>query len=362
MNRQDVQLLQSIEGYPLLSLLLPTHRTAPENQQDPIRVKNLQTEAVDRLSQEFSQREVAPLLKQLDELIAEIDYQYALDGLALFVGQDFARKFYLPFTITERVVIDHTFATRDLVFAMNRSPRYWVLSLSEQPTQLFEATRDALEEVRQGNKFPMTHGGPGGGSKLPGGAGINTSAVRDDQHRQFFRKVDNEFNEVTVNDPLPLLLVGIDRYFSFYKEVAANPSSIIGTVSGNHEKTPLDELGKLTWEVAEQYFADRREKVMQELDDAISAQKCASTIGEVWRMAKEGRGDLLLVEEDYHYPATVDETGMHITPAEDAAAPGVIDDAVDEVIETVMAMGGRVTFVENGKLDQHQRIALILRY
>jgi hypothetical protein len=79
-------------------------------------------------------------------------------------------------------------------------------------------------------------------------------------------------------------------------------------------------------------------------------------------MAEEGRGDTLLVEQDFHYPATVDETGLILTPAEDAAAPGVIDDAVDEVIEDVMMKGGSVVFVDNGALAQHQRIALILRY
>ncbi len=61
----------------------------------------------------------------------EIDYRYALDGLAIFVNQDFARKFYLPFPVRERVSIDESFATRDLVMAMNRAPRYWVLALSE---------------------------------------------------------------------------------------------------------------------------------------------------------------------------------------------------------------------------------------
>jgi len=58
----------------------------------------------------------------------------------------------------------------------------------------------------------------------------------------------------------------------------------------------------------------------------------------------------------------VDETGMILSPAEDASAPGVIDDAVDEVIEEVMVKGGGVVFVDDGALEQHRRIALILRY
>ena len=81
----------------------------------------------------------------------------------------------------------------------------------------------------------------------------------------------------------------------------------------------------------------------------------------MWRVANEGRGSLLLVEKDYHAPATTDEAGWHLLPADEAAAPDGMDDAVDEIIETVLSKQGRVVFLENGQLETHQRIALNLR-
>jgi hypothetical protein len=96
------------------------------------------TEATNRLLGEFSRRDVEPLLSRLEALVNDIDYRYTLDGLALFVNRDIGRQFILPFTLPERVVVDETFWTRSLVFALNRTPRYWVLALSEQPTRLFE--------------------------------------------------------------------------------------------------------------------------------------------------------------------------------------------------------------------------------
>jgi hypothetical protein len=67
--------------------------------------------------------------------------------------------------------------------------------------------------------------------------------------------------------------------------------------------------------------------------------------------------DLRLLQAMNEYPSV-----SIFSPAEDASAPGVIDDAVDEVIEEVMAKGGSVVFVDDGALEQHQRIAFILRY
>jgi len=76
---------------------------------------------------------------------------------------------------------------------------------------------------------------------------------------------------------------------------------------------------------------------------------------------KGGRGNLLLVEEDFHYPARLDETGERLEAAEDPAAPGVMEDAVDEIIEAVLSKKGQVVFVDNGRLEAHQSIALVLR-
>ncbi|MGH8521148.1 MAG: hypothetical protein ACREU9_06960 [Gammaproteobacteria bacterium] len=360
MNRQDVRLLQQISGYASLTITLPTHRTAPENRQDPIRVRYLVTQAANRLLGEFSKREIEPLLSRLEQLADGIDYRYTLDGLALFVNRDFARAFQLPFSLKERVVVDDSFFTRDLVLAMNRTPRYWTLVLSEKPTRLFEGTCENLVEIQDGG-FPITHEGPGGEQLLPGGLGVNKSEYRDERHRQFFRQVDAALKPFMAGDPLPLAVVGVDRFLAFFNEVMNHTTSIMTILTGSHDKTSAHELGKLVWPLVKANLDEKRQQDLLKLDKAIGERKFVSTIGEVWRLASEGRGSLLLVEEDFHFPGRVDETRMHLTPADDLAGPDVIDDAVDEIVEMVLDKRGQVRFVDNGQLETHQRIVLILR-
>ena len=361
MNRQDIQAVQAISSYPSLTITLPTHRTAPDNQQDPIRVRNLVAHAKDQLRAEFSSREVAALLERLDKLTASIDYRHALDGLVMFVNADFAAKFYLPFVFPERVVVAEKFLTRDLVFAMNRTSRYWVLALSEQPTRLFEGTLDTLVEIQEGG-FPMTHEGPGGATSLPGGYGVNPSAHRDERHRQFFRSVDAALKPFLAHDPLPMGVVGVDRYLAFWDEISTHKEFLRATLQGNYDEASAHELAKLVWPLVEKAQAERVQRHLDELDGYVSQQRVAATVGEAWRKANEGRGKLLLVEQDYHEAGRVDESGLLLLPADDPAAPGVIPDAVDEVIEAVLSKGGEVVFTENGALETYQRIALVLRY
>ena len=361
MNRQDIQVVQEASGHPSLTISLPTHRTAPDNFQDPIRVRNLVAQAKDRLRAEFSNRELAPLLERLDKLSESIDYRFALDGLVMFVNQDFAAKYYLPFALPERVVVAEKFLTRDLVYAMNRTPRYWVLTLSEQPTRLYEGVADALVEVEKGG-FPMVHEGPGGATSLPGGFGINVSAHRDERHRQFFRSVDAALKPILASDPLPLGVVGVDRWLAFFNEVTTHQEFIRATLLGNYDHVSPHELAKVVWPLVETALAERVQRHLAELDSYVSQQRVASTVGEAWRTAHEGRGKLLLVEKDYHEAGLVDESGLLLLPADDPTAPDVLPDAVDEVIETVLNKGCEVVFTENGQLDTYQRIALVLRY
>jgi hypothetical protein len=110
-GRQDLKQSQSLSKVPALSILLPTYRSLPENRKDPIKVNNLVSKATERLTQEFFNRELEPLLQGLLEVSStEIDHAHSLNGLALYVSHSFAKFYYLPFPVLLYVVIDQTFA------------------------------------------------------------------------------------------------------------------------------------------------------------------------------------------------------------------------------------------------------------
>ncbi len=359
-SRSDLKQLQGHKDYPSISLLAPTHRTSPANKRDRIVVKNLVTKALDRLHAEFPKRQVAPLVANLNKLVDKIDYDHLQDGLALFVSKDSATAIHLPFKVKARAVIDETFAIRDLVFSLNRAPRYRVLVLTEKPTRLFEASTKVLTEETT-KPFPMTHRGPGGASKLPGGPGVNRSAVRDDSHRQFFTKVDEALSAIQKLDPLPIVLVGVDRYLAFYQEITKNPDAIVAMVPGSHDEPSPSALGKMVWPAFLAGSTLRRTRALVRLGEAVRASRHASGVDQVWRSCFNKKVQTLLVETDFEYPADVAEGGDHLLPYTGQGVQS-LDDAVDDLIESVLTEGGEVFFYESGDLDTHQGIAAILRY
>ncbi len=360
MYRSELKRLQSQQDYPSLSLLAPTHRIAPAIEKDRIVVKNLAAEGLKRLESEFKKREIAGLVKNLNEMIKGIDWENSLDGIALFANRDTAKAVQLPFRPKARVVIDSTFATRDLVYSLNRSPRYRVLVLTEKRTRLFDATTNVLTENTT-KPFPMTHKGPGGATRLPGGEGINRSGVRDESHRQFFRKVDEALAAIQKNDHLPVVVVAIDRYHAFFHEMTKDPDAIVGAVSGSYDNPNTGDLGKLVWPVFKAGSTLLRTRALARLNEAVGVNRHASGIDQVWRAAYEKQVQTLFVETDFEYPADLAPSGDQLLPYT-KRGPAALDDAVDEVIEHVIASGGDVFFYDPGTLDIHQKIAAVLRY
>lgn len=51
-----------------------------------------------------------------------------------------------------------------------------------------------------------------------------------------------------------------------------------------------------------------------------------------------------------------------LVAVDDRDAPGVVDDAVDELIEAVLARGGTAQLVPDGTLDDLGRVALLTRH
>jgi len=362
MNRQDIIKIQSYSSYPSVSILMPTHRTFPDNQQDPIRLRNLVNQANQRLLGEFEKKRVSGIMENLTKKTEGIDFNHLQDSLAIFVNDNFSTMFMFPFPVKERATIDKTFETRDLVFAYNRSQPYYVIVINEKQIKFYLCVRENLSEVTHPS-LPMTNIVHEIKEGRIGDASYN-DRIRENEERQknFLREADALLKEFAAAEETPFLITGTQRQISMYREVTRFPNLILGTLKGSYENSSASEISKLVWPIAKEGFANKRKEVLNEVDKAISSKKFASGIDEVWELANEGRGKTLLTEINFEYPAIASSNGLQLVPSEIKPGEDVLDDAVDEIIESVIGKDGKVVFFDNDILEKYGRIAMILRY
>lgn len=363
-SADELAVLQSQRGYPLITLAMPTHRHFPNKQQDPIRFKDLVRQVRDRLAQELPARQVEQFYQQLVAVGERIDWSHTLDGLVVFIGNGIERIVYLPLRVRERAVIDHTFATRDLVVAQSKLLRYWVVSLSTNASRLFEGYGDHLVEITN-ERFPFPYDGPRSGdpeNPLPGGFGINPSAYRDEHLCHYFHRLDQALrHELPLLSP-PLFIIGTVRNRAFFAEVRSRHYDIIAELDGTMDHASPHQIAEQIAGALEAYLDRRASAALEEIEHAIKAGTYTCSLADMWHSAQQGRAELLLVERNFAAAAQWDPEHRMLTIVDDPTAPGVIDDIVDEIIEAVLNHRGRVVFVRDGQLQHCGHIAMALRY
>ncbi len=371
MDKKHIVELQAQRGNPSISITLPVYYASPTDlQQTEIRLKNLLAQTEERLLKNHEARKIAPIMSRLHALADGVDVHRRAGGIAIFANPDFGRVMYLATPLEERVVIDDNFATREIVRALLTSPRYRVLSLTEESAQLYEGRRDRLRPIENGH-FPLTRGIEGVETELTSTYGVEVSELQKAEQRDFSERVEDALKEVSDHDPLPLALVGVERTLaSFDKAVAGDTDekfNIIARMHGNYEKVGIAEMEGKLWPLVMPNLNGDRERAKERLEEAVGVDKAAFGLSKVWEHANTGRVDTLLVERDYHETARIVESEMPFGTLETGAQDDnkvskTLPDAVDEIVELVMKNSGDVVFVDPNELIEPGHIAAILRY
>jgi hypothetical protein len=231
---------------------------------------------------------------------------------------------------------------------MQLSIHYYVLSLSEQTSRLYEGFRDKLIDIRNTN-FPFE---------------ISIDAAnpdsKDTQLREFFHQSDQHFTHYYQQDPLRLVVVGEKRNLSIFESLTTHREVIIGTVEGDYTATSVHDLGKIIWPVVKEAIAGTNKNALRDLATAASKHKVVSGIDAVGQLVETETGSTLYVEEDFHVKGSIYKSDHSLIISKHVNLLEVIDDVVDIIIETVLKMGGTVIFLNSGSLTKLERIALIL--
>jgi hypothetical protein len=86
MKKSDLEKVLAFKGEVAVSIYAPTHKRAPENQADPILVKNLITQAEELILSLGDKRQMGPVLENLEAAYNSVDFAHTSDGLALLVS------------------------------------------------------------------------------------------------------------------------------------------------------------------------------------------------------------------------------------------------------------------------------------
>lgn len=343
---------------PCVTISLNTYRTFPDNQKDMVRITNLAKEAEERILNEYEKRDVLPLLSKLESLEKEIDVNYNLDSLHIFVSNDTCEIIKSVWPVTENSVqISDTFSLRHLIHEMNRSEEYYILLLSLGGVHLYHTTNDSVHNEIRNEDFPFTE------TRHYHSTGDKSSDPKlvDNMIREYFNVVDKAVVKIHRETGLKTVVICDKNNYSLLLQVADQPNIYNGFVPLNQSKVAQHELGEQGWEVIQKIQKQRKSASISEMKVAVSQGLVLTDLQEIYRAAIDGRGDLLIAKNDFSQAVEmIDDRSFNFV--EDSKQEGAIDDITGKIAWEVMSKKGRVVFTNNEDIEELGDIALKVRY
>jgi hypothetical protein len=380
LTKEELAGLSSEQTPPCLSLYQRTHRHHPENQQDPIRFRNLVKELRTSLEHTYPAAETEQLMQPFDALANDAEFwNHTLDGLAVLGGPGVFRALRVPQSVTELTVVADSFHTKPLRRFLQSSDRYQVLALSLDKIRMFEGNRHALdeldlvpgvprsivealgEELTEPHQTVGSYGGVGGASnRMHHSHGGKSDEVDTDAER-FFRAIDRAvLDHFSKPSGVPLILAALPEHHHLFYQVSQNPQLVPEGLRVNPDSLPLDQLRTLAWQAMEPRYHARLASLRDEFERVRAKSHGSEDLAQVAEAAAAGRVGTLMIDVGRQIPGRLDRSAGKVELANPADAH--VDDLLDDLAELVADKGGVVLVIPTEQMPTRTGLAPIYRY
>jgi len=315
-----LQTLAGSEGYPRVSIYLPTHTTYPDCLQDPIRLSNGLKE-VERQLKEAGWRDsdVAELVSEAAERDKHhLFWKFQDEGLAVFIEPGATRWVKLPAPVDELAVVAHRYHVRPLIPLLRDKGNFYVLAVTEDRARFFSATEESihevqledvpagLDELRARTGFDADvgfhsrdRGSQVGGAAAPKYAALGESGkdYEDTLLDQYARDIAKAVDAHLAASEAPLVVVALPRMLGRLTDHVDYGHVAEERLSVDPGHLSVEELHMRAWSIAEPILTREREALRARLRSAVEGQQpdYARHLGSIIRATEEGRVETVFV-------------------------------------------------------------------
>lgn len=341
-----------------ITISLNTHRTHPDNLKDIIELKNLANEAKDRLYAKYDKRIVWGLVEKLDKLVEQIDPNYCLDSLHLFVSQNIEETFFSEWQTNQQGVhISNFFAVRPLIKESSREADYMIMLLSQGGVNLFHAKNSKITAEVVNEDFPI--------EENPWDTTIperkSDAGHIDKLLQEFLNRVDKSLIKYIAESNQKTVAICTDENFAHLMQVADNPAIYLGYQPVDYHNITQHQLAVQAWDFVKSKSEEEIHLNFEASEKWIGQGLISSDLQEIYLASKEGRGDILFVQEDFRQSAMLTDDGG-IALVDENTGSDTVDDITSLIATEVVSKGGQCFMVPKIPNEEIAPIFLKLRY
>lgn len=376
--------LDTLRGYqegPVFSVYMPTHRTHPDNAQDPEIFRKLIGQFEPVKAEYARDKGVQTIFSRFEALADDYQFwQHTKEGLAVFATRDSFDVYRLRMPVQPLAIMADSAHTKPLLKYLQSSGRYHVLVLSTNTAQLFEGDRYQLDEIDLSQEdvpesmidaldhelrdlhatLAAYRTATGEKWNVAQNHGLKKTDV-DNDIEQFFRAVDRGvMARYSIPTRLPLILASLPEHQHLFRRLSRNGQLLEEGIKTNAAALSKEALRDAAWQVFEPYYNKRVNEIIGEYRQATAKRLGADQLDEVVKDAFDGKVATLLLEENRTIRGRIVDRDNVLYYDDDTDSP--VDDVLDDIAELVLRRGGEVWVIPKSKMPSETGAASINRF
>jgi hypothetical protein len=363
MTWRELSRLVRVNGFPCVSIYIPTHRTFPDTKQDPIRLSKALTEAEAQLRAAGVANPQVMLAAARQRSQEQMFWRYQDRGLAVFIREDATRWLKLPAEVPEIVVVADRFHVRPLVGMFADRGSFHLLAATRESVRLFEGAEREFEVVdveglptslagaKESTDFDdqlgyhsRVRGAPAGPGSAPKyhTLGQSPEDYEDVELDNFLRSVAKAVDRHLADRAGPLVLAAEPRVLGRLRKALRYGEVAAAAIQRDPASLQPAELHAQAWPIADAVLRGGRDKARERLAARLDGGGVpgAEDVAALFAAAKEGRLETLLLARDQHVWGRYDEASGAVS-IDQASAPDN-EDLLNLLAVNALAQGGDV--------------------
>lgn len=347
---------------PAISVLLSLEQMQYSKESVKQSIKQATKNVEKQLLEHYSGEIVLLMMGKLCQLIDSINYNSTKKSIAIYLSPIFEKMLYLNIPVKEMAIVDESFETRDIILNKKQLKNYLVLHIDEKEYRIYEGKEYALRLILCNSSGAYYDGYKDVLTKIHND-NSNRTPAKEEIRKSFLNHARNTLGVLLDAYQLPVFVVGSKPILDQFKHDTGSSPAIIDFLYSSNDIVEVKDIRKILEPYVEDWARVKYLILKKQLKEAEEKQKITSGIKKVQEEVFSLKGKLLLVEKNYMHPEEQDRKGCQIySVIKSDNKYSYITDLVDAVIEKMLETGGDVEFVEEGCLEDYDRIALIHRY
>lgn len=340
-----------------------------------IEFKNLLQEVEEKLKKNwgFKQRDINKFLKKAYTLAGDSNFwQEQKEGLAVFISESRFDYFKLEVDIHNKSYVSYDFNIKQLISEFQSNQKYYILALSPNHNNLYQASRNNIEKVEledlplnikdflnlddEAAEKHQSVNTAGGSAVFHGQGGASDDDNEDLIH--YLKEIDRVINLELKEEEDFLVIAADDSVYSLYKNINSYQNILNQNLSGNTKQMNKKELREKSWELVEPHLNDYLKNIRDKYLELKASEKTSNELEDIVEAANYSKIDTLLINKKAEKTGAFNENENEIKIIDNDKDYDLYNYAAVQTIKN----GGNVYALEKEEMPEAEDILAIYRY